>query len=128
MLNSINIDYVDLALIQFVTNKEDYENIIKKGILEYVQQLKKEGKARAVGVSAHNPELLIKMIEKGEFDAIMFPLNFATGILNSTKRLIEICKQKEITKSYFDNNFKPRGLFQMKKIKCIILNLNYHQL
>lgn len=109
MLKSINIDYVDLALIQFVTNKEDYENIIKKGILEYAQQLKKEGKARAVGVSAHNPELLIKMIEKGEFDAIMFPLNFATGILNSTKRLIEICKQKEITVIAIKNLLKGKA-------------------
>ena len=108
MLESLNLDYADLALIQFVTNEEDYENIINKGILEYAQQLKKEGKAKAVGVSAHNPELLLKMIEGGEFDVIMFPLNFATGILNSTKRLIEICKQKEITVIAIKNLLKGK--------------------
>jgi len=109
MLESLNIDYADIALIQFVAHKDDYEDVIKKGVLDYTLQLKKEGKAKTVGVSAHNPELLIRMIEKAEFDVIMFPLNFATGPLKSTKKLIDVCKEKEIAVIAIKNLLKGKA-------------------
>jgi predicted aldo/keto reductase-like oxidoreductase len=96
MLEHLNADYVDIALIQSVTKLEDYESVIKKGNLEYVKQLKKEDRAKAIGLSAHNPDLLIKIIEKDDYDVIMYILNFATGNLKATKTLIETCKQKGI--------------------------------
>ena len=95
MLDHLNTDYVDIAMIQSIIKLEDYENVIKKGNLEFVKRLKEEGKAKAIGLSAHNPELLMKIIEKDDYDVIMFPLNFVTGYLKSTKNLIEICKKKE---------------------------------
>ena len=96
MLESLDVDYADIALIQFVTNKDDFEDITKRGILKYALQLKKEGKTKAVGISAHKPDLLMKIIKNGDFDVIMFPLNFATGSLDSTKKLIGICKKENI--------------------------------
>jgi predicted aldo/keto reductase-like oxidoreductase len=96
MLERLNTDYVDIALIQFITTLQDYENVIKKGNVEFVNQLKEEGKSKAIGLSSHNPDLLMKIIEKDDYDAIMYPLNLATGILKSTKILIETCKTKGI--------------------------------
>ena len=72
MLETLNIDHADIALLQYVTDKEDYQEAIKQGLVDYALDLKKEGKAKAVGVSAHNPDLLLKMIEKDAFDVIMF--------------------------------------------------------
>ena len=97
MLDHLDTDYVDIAMIQSITKLEDYEEVIKKGNLEFTKQLKEESKAKAIGISAHNPELLIKILEKDEYDVIMYPLNFATGYLKSTKTLIETCKKKGIT-------------------------------
>ena len=114
MLEGLDIDNADIALIQFVTHKDDFENIIKKGILDYAIQLKKEGKTKAVGVSAHNPNLLMKMIEIGDFDVIMFPLNFATGSLNSTRKLIKICKKKNIAVIGIKNLLKGK-VFSTKR-------------
>jgi predicted aldo/keto reductase-like oxidoreductase len=114
MLESLDVDYADIALLQFITNKEDYENVLKKGILDYALQLKREGKAKAVGISAHKPNLLIKMIENGDFDAIMFPLNFATGSLDSTKKLMEICKRENIAVIGIKNLLKGK-VFSTKR-------------
>jgi predicted aldo/keto reductase-like oxidoreductase len=96
MLEHLNTDYVDVALIQFITKLEDYEEVIKKGNYEFVKQLKKAGKTKAIGLSAHNPDLLNMIIEKDDYDVIMYPLNFATGHLKATKTLIETCKKKRI--------------------------------
>ncbi|MHA1933009.1 MAG: aldo/keto reductase [Promethearchaeota archaeon] len=108
MLKRLNIDYVDIALIQFITTLDDYENVIKKGNVELVKRLKEEGKSKAIGVSAHNPDLLIKIIEKDDYDIIMYPLNFATGFLKSTKILIETCKKKGIALIAIKNLLKGK--------------------
>ena len=114
MLESLDVDYADIALIQFVTHKDDFEDVIKRGILDYALRLKKEGKTKAVGVSAHKPNLLMKMIENGNFDVIMFPLNFATGYLDSTKRLLKICKQESIAVIGIKNLLKGK-VFSTKR-------------
>jgi hypothetical protein len=108
MLERLNTDYVDIALIQFITTLTDYENVIKKGNAEFVKQLKEEGKSKAIGLSAHNPDLLMKIIEKDDYDIIMYPLNFATGCLKSTKNLIETCKKKGIALIAIKNLLKGK--------------------
>lgn len=114
MLENLNVDYADIALVQFVTHLEDYNKVVKNGILDYAFQLKNEGKAKTVGLSAHNPKLLLKIIEENELDLIMFPLNFATGILDSTKELIQKCKEKSIAVIAIKNLLKGKA-FSTKK-------------
>ncbi|MFX0075808.1 MAG: aldo/keto reductase [Candidatus Hermodarchaeota archaeon] len=109
-LKHLNTDYVDIAMIQSITKPEDYENVIKNGNLEYIKQLKEEGKAKAIGLSAHNPELLNKIIERDNYDVIMYPLNFATGDLETTKILIETCTKKGIALIAIKNLLKGNVL------------------
>ncbi|MFX1343950.1 MAG: aldo/keto reductase [Promethearchaeota archaeon] len=110
MLERLNTDYVDIALIQFITTLKDYAGVIKNRNLEFVKQLKEEGRSKAIGISAHNPDLLMKIIEKDDYDLIMYPLNFATGYLKSTKNLIEICKNKGIAIIAIKNLLKGKVL------------------
>lgn len=114
MLERLNTDYVDIAMIQFITTFEDYVNLIKKRNVEFIKKLKEQGKSKAIGLSAHNPDLLIKILEKDDYDVIMYPLNFATGGLKSTKNLIEICKKKGIALIAIKNLLKGK-LFNKKK-------------
>jgi predicted aldo/keto reductase-like oxidoreductase len=114
MLETIDVDYADIALIQFVTHIEDYEKVKKNGLLEYVFKLKDEGKAKAVGLSAHKPELLRKIIQENDLDVIMLPLNYATGILNSTGKLLKECKEKGIAVIAIKNLLKGKA-FTTKK-------------
>ncbi|MHA2398964.1 MAG: aldo/keto reductase [Promethearchaeota archaeon] len=108
MLERLDTDYVDIALIQFVTTSEDYGNCIEKGNVELVKRLKEEGKSKAIGISAHDPDLLIKILEKDDYDIIMYPLNFATGYLKSTINLLKVCKEKGIALIAIKNLLKGR--------------------
>jgi predicted aldo/keto reductase-like oxidoreductase len=114
IMDEIDTDYTDIALIQFVTNLEDYTKVVENGIIEFVKNLKQEGRAKSIGVSAHNPDLLLKMIENDEFDVVMFPLNFATGVLTTTKKLIEVCKEKNLALIAIKNLHKGK-LFTTRK-------------
>lgn len=96
MINQLDVDSVDIALMQYVRNAEDYERIRKNGIVEYLHQLKADGRAKTIGVSGHNPMLLSKIIDEGEYDMTMFTLNFATGFYKATKDLVHKCKQKDM--------------------------------
>ncbi len=114
MLDRIDVEYADIALHQFVTHMEDFEKIVKGGVLDYAKELKREGRAKAIGFSAHKPELLLKILQKEQFDVIMFPLNFSTGILDSTQRLIKYCKKNEIAIIAIKNLLKGKA-FSTKK-------------
>jgi len=114
IMDELDTNYTDIALIQFVTNLEDYNKVIKDGIVEFVKDLKQEGRAKSIGVSAHNPDLLLKMIENDEFDVVMYPLNFATGVLKTTEKLIEACKEKNIALIAIKNLHKGK-LFTTNK-------------
>ncbi|MFW9926849.1 MAG: aldo/keto reductase [Candidatus Thorarchaeota archaeon] len=96
MMDQLDVDYVDIALVQYVRNIEDYNKIKKNGIIEYLQQLKEEGRVKTIGVSGHNSLLLSKIIDEIEYDTIMFTLNFATGSHEATKDLINKCKEQQI--------------------------------
>lgn len=96
MMDQLDVDFVDIALMQYVRNVEDYEKVKKNGVIDYLHKLKEEGRAKAIGVSGHNSLLLSKIIDEGEYDMTMFPLNFATGSLVATKDLINKCKEQQI--------------------------------
>lgn len=96
MMDQLDVDSVDIALMQYVRNAEDYEKFKKNGVIDYLHKLKEEGRAKAIGVSGHNSLLLLNIIDEGEYDTTMFPLNFTTGSLVATKDLINKCKERQI--------------------------------
>ena len=114
MLENLDVDFADIALVQFVTQGDDFEKVVKNGLIEYATQLKEEGKAKTIGLSSHNPNLLMKIIQEYELDTIMFPLNFATGVLDSTKNLIKLCQEKGIGVIAIKNLLKGKA-FSTKK-------------
>ncbi|MFQ5980799.1 MAG: aldo/keto reductase [Candidatus Heimdallarchaeota archaeon] len=62
-----------------------------------MKQLKDDGLAKAIGVSAHSPKLLARAVDTGDFDVAQFTLNFATGFLDATRELIETCRKKNVS-------------------------------
>ncbi len=89
LLERLNTDYTDIAMIQYIRNKKDFDKIVQKnGLLDYTLNLKKEGVTRAVGISWHNYDLLSELIDKIPIDVVMTIMNFATGNSSSLKRLI----------------------------------------
>ncbi|MCL5096259.1 MAG: aldo/keto reductase [Candidatus Omnitrophica bacterium] len=78
-LKRLRTDHVDLYQFHAVTTQEDVDGIFGPGgAMEAFQAAKNSGKTRFIGFSAHSVEAALAMMERHDFDTLLFPINFAT--------------------------------------------------
>lgn len=78
-LKNLHTDHVDLYQFHAVTTLKDVDTIFSAdGAMETFKEAKKEGKTRFIGFSAHSVEAAMAMMDRFDFDTILFPVNFAT--------------------------------------------------
>jgi predicted aldo/keto reductase-like oxidoreductase len=104
ILKRMQTDYVDIVIIYNVgTYQPKYgvtkhiERLKNENVIEAVNQAKKDGKVRALGVSSHGGDFIDNMnyaIDSGHFDMIMLKYNFMS--FPEEKELIEKAKQKNV--------------------------------
>lgn len=81
LLTRLQTDYVDLGMIHFVDDEEEFKRVTEGEFMEYVRQLKREGKIRHIGMSSHNPEIGKLAACHGEIEMILFSVNPAFDML-----------------------------------------------
>lgn len=76
-LNNMKTDHLDLWQIHDVRTDEDVEEIFgPEGALEGFRQARENGSVRFIGVTGHHdPDILLKCIEKFDFDTVLLPVN-----------------------------------------------------
>jgi predicted aldo/keto reductase-like oxidoreductase len=78
-LRRLHTDHFDLYQLHAVTTTDEVEAIFAPGgALEAVVAARKAGKTRFLGFSAHSVEAALALMDRFEFDTILFPINFAT--------------------------------------------------
>jgi len=76
-LRRLRTDHFDLYQFHAVSSMEDVEKILAPGgAAEFFARMKREGKARFLGFSAHHAGAAIQLMEKFPVDSILFPVNF----------------------------------------------------
>ncbi|MGM0473054.1 MAG: aldo/keto reductase, partial [Bacteroidota bacterium] len=97
-LKTLRTDYFDLYQLHAVTRLEDVDTIFSRGgAMETFLEAKKEGKVRFLGFSAHSVEAAMALMDRFDFDTILFPFNFATWYAgNFGPRVMERAKEKEM--------------------------------
>ncbi|MGA9120363.1 MAG: aldo/keto reductase [Bacteroidota bacterium] len=75
-LRRLRTDHFDLYQFHAVTTLKDVEDIFRVGgAMESVTRARDGGKVRHLGFSAHSEEAALEMLERFEFDSILFPFN-----------------------------------------------------
>ena len=77
LLSRLGTDYIEVGMIHIADNREEWEELENSPFLEYVFQLKKEGKIKHIGISSHNAEVALLAAKSGWIEVIMFSLNIA---------------------------------------------------
>ncbi|HUX96429.1 MAG TPA: aldo/keto reductase [Bacteroidales bacterium] len=78
-LKNLRTDHVDLYQFHAVTTMEDVEQIFAPGgAMEAFKEARKEGKIRFIGFSAHSVEAAMAMMDRFDFDTILYPINYVT--------------------------------------------------
>lgn len=95
-LRLLRTDHVDLYQFHAVTQKEDVEMIFRPdGAMQTFQAARKAGKIRFIGFSAHSVENALAMLDRFDFDTILFPVNFVLfSQSNFGPQVVERARQK----------------------------------
>jgi predicted aldo/keto reductase-like oxidoreductase len=76
-LKKLRTDHFDLYQLHAVTTMEDVERIFSPGgAMETFIKAKKEGIIRYIGFSAHSEAAALALMERFDFDSVLFPLNW----------------------------------------------------
>ena len=77
-------DVIDLLMLHFVDDPGDARDVFAPGgLCELAHRLKREGKARMIGMSSHAPSAARMAVESGMLDALMFPVNPLHDVLDT---------------------------------------------
>jgi uncharacterized protein len=91
----LGTNYVDAAMLFFIDASEDYERVFAPGgTADLAVRLKKEGKARFIGMSSHYAPTALRAVRSGLIDILMFPINPAFDLIPPNLR-IEALWEKE---------------------------------
>lgn len=74
-LRALRTDYIDFGFIHCIDEKADLETVTKSGILTYIEELKKQGAVRHIGLSSHTPQIAQTALDAGLIDMLMFSIN-----------------------------------------------------
>jgi predicted aldo/keto reductase-like oxidoreductase len=75
----------------------DYEKAVNPGgPIDLARRLHQEGKARAIGISAHSVEIAAKAVESGHFDVLMFPIHMAANAVPGRRDLLKACASHDV--------------------------------
>lgn len=75
LLARLGTDHIEVGMIHITDSHQEWDELDGSPFLEYVFQLKKEGKIKHIGVSSHNAEVALRAAKSGWIEVIMFSLN-----------------------------------------------------
>jgi predicted aldo/keto reductase-like oxidoreductase len=93
-LTRFHTDYLDIGMIHFVDNLDDWHTIETQGILEYALRLKEKGIIRAIGLSSHEPHTALTAVQSGQIDVLMFSLNPSFDLLPELTQIEALFERK----------------------------------
>jgi predicted aldo/keto reductase-like oxidoreductase len=87
-LKRLKMDYVDIFYLHAI---KDNEALTEERVIAWLEKIKKEGKAKFVGLSTHagKPEILDTAVEAGVYDVILMSYNFKMGRLDEWDAAME---------------------------------------
>ncbi|NLW71216.1 MAG: aldo/keto reductase [Eubacteriaceae bacterium] len=101
LLNRFHTDHIELGMIHFVDDEQDFDEIINGPFYEYVLSLKKSGVIGHIGMSSHSPSVALKAAKSGKIEMLLFSVNPAYDLLPPT---VDILSAGENINEFFTQN------------------------
>ena len=76
-LRMLKTDYIDFGFIHCIDEQADLDAALDGGAAAYLEELKRQGVVRHIGMSTHTPETAMRAVDMGLVDMLMFSINAA---------------------------------------------------
>ncbi len=91
-LKTLQTDRIDLVQLHGIDNEETLKKALTpEGSLAALEEARDQGKIGFIGVTGHNPFILMKALRTGKFDTVLVPLNVIDR--RATEGLIPLAKE-----------------------------------
>jgi len=76
-LKKLRTDYFDVYQLHGMTTQEDFDQVFASGgAMETLIEAHEQGLARFIGFTGHSVEIALALLDRFEFDTILFPVNW----------------------------------------------------
>ncbi|MDR0718301.1 MAG: aldo/keto reductase [Treponema sp.] len=122
LLRCLKTDYIDFGMLFFIDSEKDFSDMFDGPALGYAQELKKEGKIRAIGASSHNPVIARRVVETGMVDLLLFSINPAFDMAPSGANVLDYLAEDNFN---FEKNLDPRraALYKLCEQKSVAITV-----
>ena len=130
LLSRLHTDYVDVLFLQNCDEQDDYEQVMGPGgLLELAQRLRREGKARFVGFSGHQPPVSLEAVRSGSIDVLMHSINLQGDATPGRRDLFHECAGRGVglvaMKPFAGGAlFEPKGETPPTPVQCLHYSLS----
>ena len=94
-LDALGVHVIDLYQLHQVDDDEDLRDVMGRGrALDELKRMRSKGYIKFIGITGHNPRVLVQAIETGEFDSVMAPVNILDRfIFNVEETVIPVARR-----------------------------------
>ncbi|MEE1315157.1 MAG: aldo/keto reductase [Faecalimonas sp.] len=112
LLERLGTDYIDVGMIHYCDEQKDFERIFHTEFIEYVKELKVQGKIHHIGISSHNPEVALRAVETGLIDVLMFSVNPCYDMLPPSEDVEMLWADESYEKPLFNMEPSRQNLYE----------------
>ena len=94
-LRNLQTDRIDLMQLHGIDSDEVLQKVVAKdGALMALKEAKAQGQIDFIGISGHNPHVLVKALGTREFDTVLVPLNVLDR--TATENLLSLANELDV--------------------------------
>lgn len=95
-LRRLQVKVIDLYQVHFVNDSETLDQVLgPNGSLQGLKKAKEEGKINHIGITGHNPDVLLRAIKNEDFEAVQVPFNIVEDGPDE-RALLRAAKEQEV--------------------------------
>ncbi len=111
-LRRLETDHAEIGMIHYVDSMADWETVLQGGVMDYVQELRKQGSILSAGLSSHNPEVALAAVNTGLIDVLMFSVNPCYDLQPAGEDVEELWAEKNYAQPLMNMDPQRRELYE----------------
>jgi predicted aldo/keto reductase-like oxidoreductase len=94
-LKRFGVDTIDLYQVHNISDFDTLTQVLDpKGIMTVLEEAKRAGKIRHIGVTSHNMDVAKEAVKSGRFETLMLPFNFI--VTEPADQLLPLCREQNV--------------------------------
>ncbi|MDY6845090.1 MAG: aldo/keto reductase, partial [Thermodesulfobacteriota bacterium] len=92
-LKMLQVDSIDLYQLHAINDFDAYNQVMNER-LDTMEEAKRVGKIKHIGITSHNIDVAKEAVKSNRFETLMFPFNFITS--EPEDQLLPLCKKHDV--------------------------------